>query len=95
LHQILLGALIEKLPGLFCAIGDCAYTPTEHLVPIFTGDQAKYHKNDNFNFFASQLRIRIEMAFGLMVKKWGVIGRPLSIKVANVKHLSACNCKAS
>ena len=32
-----LGRLIENLPGLFCAIGDCAYLPTEHLVPIFGG----------------------------------------------------------
>jgi hypothetical protein len=87
INQIPLGLLIENLPGLFCAIGDCAYTPTEHLVPIFRGDQAKYHQNDNFNFFASQLRIQIEMAFGLMVKKWGVIGRPLSVKLANVKHI--------
>jgi hypothetical protein len=87
IRQIPLFDLIEKLPGLFCAIGDCAYTPTEHLVPIFRGDQAKFHKNDNFNFFASQLRIRIEMAFGLMVKKWGIIGRPLNVKLANVKHI--------
>jgi hypothetical protein len=87
IRQIPLTELIEKLPGLFCAIGDCAYTPTEHLVPIFRGDQAKYHKNNNFNFFASQLRIRIKMAFGLMVKKWGIIGRPLNVKLANVKHI--------
>jgi hypothetical protein len=86
-HQIRLGDLIEKLPGLFCAIGNCAYTAMEHLVPIFRGDQAKFHKNDNFNFCASQLCICIEMAFGLMVKKWGVLGRPLTIKLANVKHL--------
>ena len=83
----MLGGLIEKLPGLFGAIGDCAYSPTEHLVPIFRGDQAKYHKNDNFNFYASQLQIRIVMSFGLMVKKWGVLGRPVSVKLANVKHL--------
>jgi hypothetical protein len=88
INQIPLGLLIENLPGLFCAIGHCAaYTPTEHLVPIFRGDQAKYQKNLNFNFFASQLCIWIEMAFGLMVKKWGVIGRPLSVKLANVKHI--------
>jgi hypothetical protein len=35
IHQIPLGRLVEELPGLYCAIGDCAYTPTEHLVPIF------------------------------------------------------------
>jgi hypothetical protein len=38
------------------------------------GDAAKY---DNFNFFGSQLRIRIEMAFGMMTCKWGIYWRPL------------------
>jgi DDE superfamily endonuclease len=56
--QVSLKSLVEALPGLYCIIGDCAYTPTEHLVPIFRGDQALSPKNDNFNFYASQLRIR-------------------------------------
>lgn len=87
INQIRLGSLIESLPGLYCAIGDCAYTPSEHLVPIFRGDMARNVRNDNFNFFASQLRIRIEMAFGLMVKKWGILSRPLDIKVRHIKRL--------
>lgn len=87
ISQIPLGRLVEELPGLYCAIGDCAYTPTEHLVPIFRGEHALSPKNDNFNFFASQLRIRIEMAFGLMVKKWGILARPLTIKLKNIKRL--------
>ena len=78
---------IESLPGLFTAIGDCAYKPTEHMAPIYWGSDATRPKCDNFNFYASQLRIRIEMAFGLMVKKWGILSRPLGIKVVNVKHL--------
>jgi DDE superfamily endonuclease len=87
LNQIRLGSLIESLPGLYCTIGDCAYTPSEHLVPIFRGENARTARNDNFNFFASQLRIRIEMAFGLMVRKWGLLSRPLEIKVCNIKRL--------
>jgi DDE superfamily endonuclease len=87
INQIRLGKLVEELPGLYCAIGDCAYTPTEHLVPIFRGEHALSPRNDNFNFFASQLRIRIEMAFGLMVKKWGILARPLTIKLKNIKRL--------
>ena len=87
IKQIRLDSLIQALPGLYCAIGDCAYTPSEHLVPIFRGDMAKISRNDNLYFFASQLRIRIEMAFGLMVKKWGILSRPLDIRVRNVKQL--------
>lgn len=79
--------LIESLPGLFTAIGDCAYKPTEHMAPIYHGRDRTRPKYDAFNFYASQLRIRIEMAFGLMVKKWGILSRPISIKLKNVKYL--------
>jgi hypothetical protein len=87
INEIELGALISDLPGLFCAIGDCAYTASEHFVPIFGGAQALVPKNDNFNFYASQLRIRIEMAFGLMVKKWGILQHPLTNKLYHVKFI--------
>lgn len=80
-------SMIEALPGLFTAIGDCAYKPTEHMLSIFGGASALNKNNNNFNFYASQLRIRIEMAFGLMVKKWGILSRPLSISMHNIKGL--------
>jgi DDE superfamily endonuclease len=87
INRVPLGRLIESLPGLYCVIGDCAYTATEHLVPIFRGENAMTTINDNFNFYASQLRIRIEMAFGLMVKKWTILQRPISIKMQHVWEL--------
>jgi hypothetical protein len=90
IDQIPLGEMIENLPGLYCVIGDCAYTPTEHLVPIFGGADAKGKANDDFNFFASQCRIRIEMAFGIMVQKWGILQKSLRVKLKNVKHLLLC-----
>ena len=34
--------LVEKLPGLLYCIGDCTYTPTEHLTLIYGSD---YEKN--------------------------------------------------
>jgi DDE superfamily endonuclease len=85
IYEVSLGKKINALPHIYCVIGDCAYTPTEHLVPIYRGANATLPRNDNFNFYASQLRIRIEMAFGLLVKKWSILQRPLSIKM---KHLS-------
>ena len=87
INMVKLGSLVEDLPALYCAIGDCAYTASEHLIPIFRGEMARIPRNDNFNFYASQLRIRIEMAFRLMVKKWGILSRPLSIKMIKVKKL--------
>lgn len=90
LFQGPLGEMIEKLPGVFCAIGDCAYTPTEHLVPIYGGSLATVPANSNFNFYASQCRIRIEMAFGLMVQKWGILKRPLTCRLDNVWRVVVC-----
>jgi hypothetical protein len=43
-----------------------------------------------FNIFASQLRICIEMAFGLMTKKWGILHLPLSNLLPSIKHLFCC-----
>jgi hypothetical protein len=82
-----LSELIEDLPKGICVIGDTAYEPTEHLVPIYQGQDRLKKKYDNFNFYASQCRIRVEMSFGLMTKKWGILGRPLTIGYANVKWL--------
>jgi DDE superfamily endonuclease len=86
ISQVKLGAMVNNLPGLYCVIGDCAYTASEHMVPI-DKNADKMPRQDNFNFYASQLRIRIEMAFGLMIKKWAILSRPLSIKLSNVKRL--------
>ena len=80
--------LIEKLLGFYAGIGDCAYKATENMVPIYQGNDRTFPKYDAFNFYASQLRIRIEMAFGLMVKKWGVLGKPLGCKLHHVKYLA-------
>jgi DDE superfamily endonuclease len=83
-----LSKMIENLPGLYCVIGDCAYNSTEHLVPIYRGEAAKMSTQmDNFNFYASQLCIRIEMAFGLMINKWGILLRPLKTKVRKIKKI--------
>jgi hypothetical protein len=35
IKMLILWLLIEGLPGLYCVIGDCAYTASEHLIPIY------------------------------------------------------------
>lgn len=85
-----LSDLIEALPSGYVCIADCAYQPSEKLVPVFGGDLALQRDNDNFNYFASQLRIRIEMAFGLMTRKWGILQRPLCNSLFSIKHLICC-----
>jgi hypothetical protein len=89
-EQVPLHRLIKQLPNHFCVIGDCAYRPSEHLVPVFGGASALDPDNNNWNYYASQCRIRIEMSFGMMKQKWGILNSPLQVKLRNVKRLMIC-----
>ena len=64
-----LSQMISRLPAPYVAIGDSAYNPTEQLVTIFYGNDRLVKKNDDWNYFTSQLRIRSEMALGMFVNK--------------------------
>jgi DDE superfamily endonuclease len=81
---------IKNIPGNYIVIGDCAYKPTEKMIPIYGGELALYKHNDNFNFYASQMRIRIEMAFGLMTRKWAILQHPLTNPLPKIKNLICC-----
>jgi DDE superfamily endonuclease len=86
--QCSLHSLVEDLPFGVCVIGDAAYQCTEHMVPVYQGVDKLNVKYDNFNFYASQLRIRIEMAFGIMQSKWGVLQQPIGCTLSNLIWLS-------
>ena len=82
-----LNLLVESLPFGLCVIGDAAYDASEHMVPVFQGLARENTRNDNFNFYASQVRIRVEMAFGLMQMKWGILQRPIGCCIKNLKWM--------
>jgi len=65
---------------------------SEHLLtPFFGSEKTDSVNNDTFNYFLSQLRIRIEMAFGLLVTKWRILsGTPLSFTLKNVSKTIMC-----
>ena len=51
--------LIDNLPFGYFLIGDNAFVPSEHLVAILGGRERLFEDNNNFNYYASQLRIRL------------------------------------
>ena len=79
IHHCALGRYIECLPSSYAAIGDVAYEPTEQVTPIFYRVNWLDPLHDNFNYFASQLCICIEMAFGLMQMKWHYLLQPRQV----------------
>ena len=64
---------VGNLPLGLYMVGDAAYTLQEHLLIPFTGSQKDDPNSDAFNFYLSQLRIRIEMAFGRLTNKWRIL----------------------
>ena len=82
--RISLMTQIENIPIGYYVIGDSAYNASEQLLPIFYGQDRLDDSKDAWNYYASQLRIRIEMAFGLMTKKFSFLNRPLMIKYDNI-----------
>jgi hypothetical protein len=66
--------------------GDNAYVSTDYMVTPYKNVRAG--NKDDFNFFHSQLRINIERAFGMLVKKWAVLQKPLPCRMGPTKHMA-------
>ena len=58
-------------------VGDNAYICSETLLTPSSGVEKEDPAKDAFNFYLSQLRIRIEQTFGLMTQKWRILRQPL------------------
>ncbi|KAL7527767.1 hypothetical protein ACHAXR_003002 [Thalassiosira sp. AJA248-18] len=82
---------VENLPPNLYAVADAAYTVSENMLIPFTGNDRFDIDQDAFNFYLSQVRIRIEMAFGRLVNKFrilnGTVEGPME-RVADI--LQAC-----
>ena len=85
-----LADLIKELPIGKFVVGDCAYVCSEHLLTPFAGHDKLDAKQSSYNFYISQMRIRIEMVFGLMTKKWQILCRPMQTKLGNTGKVFMC-----
>ena len=85
-----LDSFLKELPIGFYIVADNAYTITNSLLIPYSGNDRRYPNNDVFNFYMSQLRIKIEQAFGMMVNKWRIFKRPIEMKLSRIPHLVEC-----
>lgn len=76
--------MINSLPLGRYIVGDNAYVCSEHLLTPFSGNERFEARKDSYNFYISQLRIRIEMAFGMMTNKFQILKRPITIGVPSI-----------
>ena len=81
---------IQNLPPGLYLVGDAAYVLCDQLLIPFTGSQRQNPENDAYNFFLSQLRIRIEMSFGLLTSKFTVLRNNLQTKLQRSLAILEC-----
>ena len=82
--------VLEGLPPGVFLVGDAAYTLHDRVLVPFTGSQRDQKHKDAFNFFLSQLRIRIEMAFGLLTNKWQILRNNLQCCLSKCSDILEC-----
>jgi len=68
-----LKAAFDSLPLGRFGVADAAYTLSEGFLIPFTGAERLQCANDAFNYYLSQLRIRVEMSFGRLVNKFRIL----------------------
>ena len=86
--------LLEKgiLARGLCLFGDNAYLNTLYMATPFPNTSGG--PKDNYNFYHSQLRIRIECAFGMLVQRWGILRMAMPMGITVKKTIALVNCLA-
>ena len=79
------------LPGDFWIAGDEAYVNSESLLGPYPSHSGMNAVKDTWNYYQSRCRINVECAFGQLVKRWGILRRPLATRLTHTNvALSEC-----
>jgi len=91
-----LASLLERpsggLVGSYWIAADEAYVCTRQIVSPWPGRNLTEAK-DCFNYWQSSARIHVEQAFGIFVARWGILWRPLRLRLAKSAQVIAVCCK--
>lgn len=66
-----------------CIFGDNAYVNTRFMATPFPNVSSGVY--DWYNYYHSQLRIRVECCFGILVQRWGILRSPIPRGVSLTK----------
>jgi DDE superfamily endonuclease len=84
----------SSLPDGYWIAGDEAYNCSDSLLTPWPSSVAKTDvAKDAFNFYQSSLRIHIEQAFGQLVRRFGILWKPIQFSIHSVHAIvHACMC---
>ncbi len=76
--------------------GDNAYLNTMYMATPYTNvsGNEEHVTKDDYNFFHSQLRIRVECCFGMLVQRWGILRMALHHSISIPRIVALVNCLA-
>ena len=86
-------AFAEAQPFPFHLLGDSAYSLSEYLITPYTDgvrNQGGDRYKESFNKEHSSHRMVVEQAFGILVRKWGILWQPLTFNLP--KCISVVKC---
>ena len=82
---------IRSLPEEYYIGADNAYPLSRKVLIPFSGPELTSEAKRTYNFYLSQLRIRIEMAFGRLTTKWRILRSTLAcLPSKNAKIIRVC-----
>ncbi len=87
LFKLLEKGLLLKDLVLF---GDNVYLNSSYMATPYPNTSGG--PKDNYNFVHSQLSIRIECAFGMLVKRWGILRKAIPQNISVKKTIDLVNC---
>ena len=70
----------KKIPSEMLLNGDDAYSCSEQMVTPYPGKGLSIEK-DGFDFHQSKVLITVECAFGMLHARWGVLWKPISLRL--------------
>jgi DDE superfamily endonuclease len=87
-------SLFAKLEGgllapALCLFGDNAYLNSIFMATPFSGVSGG--SKDAYNFYQSQLRIRIECAFGIFTHRWSILCSAIPMNISIKKNNCSCH----
>ncbi len=89
MYEKLEGGLLKNGLVLF---GDNAYFKTRYMATPFPNISSGC--KEDYNFFQSQLRIRVECAFGQLVTRWGILRSAIPLNITIVRTVALVSCLA-
>ena len=84
---------LHTLPPGYFVVADNAYPLSEKILVPFKGRQKEETYNSSYNFYLSQMRIRIEMAFGRITTKFRIMRSRMSCNLSTQSQIINAVCR--